>query len=126
VSSASVSKDWVRETTCTARSCWAHSPRGVLAESFLLAWGELVARGAQEIADLGRGGRLCARGFRLCLAGRGGVPHLGRRQRAWRYGRLPGRWWRLGVDRRWRSCCPWKGSSVAICTPARKSSPRSS
>ena len=51
VSSASVSKDWVRETTCTARSCWAHSPRGGLTESFLLAWGELVARGAQKIAD---------------------------------------------------------------------------
>ena len=28
--------------------------------------------------------------------------------------------------KRWRSCCPWKGSSVAIRTPARKSSPRSS
>ena len=27
--------------------------------------------------------------------------------------------------KRWRSCCPWKGSSVAIRTPARKSSPRS-
>lgn len=55
VSSASVSKDWVRETTCTARSCWAHSPRGGLTDSFLLAWGELVARGAQKKPDLVEG-----------------------------------------------------------------------
>ena len=27
--------------------------------------------------------------------------------------------------KRWRSCCPWKGSSVAIRTPARKSFPSS-
>ena len=27
--------------------------------------------------------------------------------------------------KRWRSCCPWKGSSVAIWIPERKSSPRS-
>ena len=40
--------------------------------------------------------------------------------------RHPGRWWRLGVDRRWRSCCPWKGSSVAIWIPERNCSPRSS
>ena len=32
----------------------------------------------------------------------------------------------LEQAKRWRSCCPWKGSSVAIRTPARKSSPRSS
>ena len=31
----------------------------------------------------------------------------------------------LEQAKRWRSCCPWKGSSVAIRTPARKSSPRS-
>ena len=32
----------------------------------------------------------------------------------------------LEQAKRWRSCCPWKGSRVAIRTPARKSSPRSS
>ena len=32
---------------------------------------------------------------------------------------------RLGVDRRWRSCCPWKGSTVAIWIPERNCSPRS-
>ena len=53
-----------------------------LTEAFLLAWGEPVARGAQKIADLGRGGRPCARSDRSCLAGRGDVPHLERRQRA--------------------------------------------
>ena len=48
-----------------------------LTESFLLTWGEPVARGAQKIADLGRGGRLCVRGDRSCLAGRGvGVGHV--------------------------------------------------
>ena len=35
------------------------------------------------------------------------------------------RWSRLGVDRRWRSCCPWRGSSVAIWIPERNCSPRS-
>ena len=45
-------------------------------EAFLLTWGEPVARGAKEIADLGRGGRLCVRGDRSCLAGRGDAPHL--------------------------------------------------
>ena len=53
-----------------------------LTEAFLLTWGEPAARGAQEIADLGRGGCLCVRGDRLCLAGRGGAPHRERRQRA--------------------------------------------
>ena len=32
----------------------------------------------------------------------------------------------LELAKRWRSCCPWKGSSVAIWIPERKSSPRSS
>ena len=52
-----------------------------LTEAFLLTLREPVARGAQKIADLGRGGRLCVRGDRSCLAGRGDAPHLGRRQR---------------------------------------------
>ena len=53
-----------------------------LTEAFLLTWGEPVARGAQEKPDLGRGDRPCVRGDRSCLAGRGGVPHRERRQRA--------------------------------------------
>ena len=32
---------------------------------------------------------------------------------------------RLGVDRRWCSFCPWKGSTVAIWIPERNCSPRS-
>lgn len=39
--------------------------------------------------------------------------------------RRRGRWSRLGVDRRRRSCCPWRGSSVAIWIPERNCSPRS-
>ena len=93
------------------RSCW----RGV----------SLCVRGAQKIADLGRGGRLCVRGDRSCLAGRGGVPHLGHHRRG-RCERHRARWLRLGVGHRWRSCCPWKGSSAAIWIPERNCSPRSS
>ena len=52
-----------------------------LTEAFLLTLREPITRGAQKIADLGRGGRLCVRGDPGCFAGRGGVPHLGRRRR---------------------------------------------
>ena len=31
----------------------------------------------------------------------------------------------LELVKRWRSCCPWKGSSLRFAPPARKSSPRS-
>ena len=56
-----------------------------LTEAFLLTWGEPVARGAQKIADLGRGGRLCVRGDRSCLAGRGdGIDGVGQALLAWR------------------------------------------
>ena len=57
-----------------------------LTEAFLLTWGEPVARGAQKIADLGRGGRLCVRGDRSCLAGRGhdGVDGVGQALFVWR------------------------------------------
>ena len=55
-----------------------------LTESFLLTWGEPVARGAQKIADLGRGGRLCVRGDRSCLAGRGdGIDGVGQALFVW-------------------------------------------
>ena len=50
------------------------------AESFLLARGELVCGRRAGEAGFGRGDRLCVRGDRSCLAGRDGVPHLGRRQ----------------------------------------------
>ena len=55
-----------------------------LTESFLLTWGEPVARGAQKIADLGRGGHLCVRGDRSCLAGHGdGVDGVGQALFVW-------------------------------------------
>ena len=41
------------------------------------------------------------------------------------WSRRRGPWWRLGVDRRWRSCRPWRGSSVAIWISERHCSPRS-
>ena len=44
-----------------------------LMESFLLARGELVARGAQEKQDSVEG-NVRARGDRSCLAGRDGAP----------------------------------------------------
>ena len=53
-----------------------------LTGSFLLTWGELVAQGAQKIADLDRGDHPCARGDQSRLAGRGDATHLERRQRA--------------------------------------------
>ena len=53
-----------------------------LSESFLLTWGERArARRAKE-AEFGRGDHLCVRGDPGCLAGRDGVPHRERRQRA--------------------------------------------
>ena len=49
-----------------------------LTEAFLLTLREPITRGAQEIADLGRGGCLCVRGDRSCLAGRGdGIDGVG-------------------------------------------------
>ena len=125
VSSASVSKDWVRETTCTARSCWAYSPRGVLTESFLLAWGELVARGAQKIADL-------IEGIALASAVTGRVLLDAATHLTWGVASelddakdTSGAGGGLGAGQAMAFLYPWKGSSVAICTPARKSSPRS-
>lgn len=53
-----------------------------LTEAFLLTLREPITRGAQKIADLGRGGRLRVRSDRSCLAGRDDAPHLERRQRA--------------------------------------------
>ena len=53
-----------------------------LMEAFLLTLREPITRGAQEKPDLVEGIPLCVRGVRSCLAGRGGVPHLGHHRRA--------------------------------------------
>ena len=53
-----------------------------LSESFLLTWGELVARGVQKKPDLVEGITLCVRGDPGCLAGRDDAPHQGRHRRA--------------------------------------------
>ena len=72
-----------------------------LTESFLLTWGEPVARGAQKIADLGRGGRLRVRGDRSCLAGRGdGIDGVGQALVVWR------REHEGGSDARVEQACP--------------------
>ena len=95
-----------------------------LSESFLLTWGELVARGVQKKPDL-------VEGITLASAVTQGVLLDAATHLTWGVAselddvKDRARWWRLGAGRRRRSCCPWKGSSVAICTPARKSSPRS-
>ena len=55
-----------------------------LTEAFLLTLRDPITRGAQKIADLGRGGRLCVRGDRSCLAGRGdGVDGVGQALFVW-------------------------------------------
>ena len=97
-----------------------------LTEAFLLTWGEPVARGAQKKPDL-------IEGITLAPAVTGRVlldaaTHL-IESVASELDDMEGIEDAGGVleqAKRWRSCCPWKGSSVAIRTPARKSSPRSS
>lgn len=93
--------------------------------SFLLTWGEPIARGTQNIADVvagialapavAQGGLLdAAAHLTWCLAGElddvEGIEHAG--------GILE-----LVID---GVLVPWKGSSVAICTPEWQSLPRSS
>ena len=95
------------------------------AESFLLTLREPITRGAQEIADLIEGiacastvsGRVLldtATHLNRGITGERddvkGVEHAGGV---------------LDLAKRWRSCCPWKGSSVAIWVLVRESSPRS-
>ena len=94
------------------------------AESFLLTIREPITRGAQEIADLVEGfacastvsGRVlldAAAYLTWGVAGEfddvKGIEHAG---------------CVLEQAKRWRSCCPWKRSGLAIRTPARKSFPR--
>ena len=96
-----------------------------LTEAFLLTRGELVARGAQKIADL-------IEGITLAPAVTQGVLLDAATHLTWGIANelddmedIEDAGCVRGVDCRWRSCCPWKGASVAIRTPARKSSPRS-
>ena len=96
-----------------------------LSESFLLTWGELVARGVQKKPDLVEG-IACAsavtqgvlldatayfiKGVTGELDDVKGIEHAG---------------CVLGAGQAMAFLYPWKGSRVAIRTPARKSSPRS-
>ena len=97
-----------------------------LTESFLLTLREPITRGAQEKPDLVERIPLApavTQGVLLDVAAyliesvRGelddvkGVEHAG---------------CVLELAKRWRSCCPWKGSSIAIWIPERNCSPRSS
>ena len=94
-------------------------------ESFLLTLREPITRGAQEKPDVVEGiacapavtGRVlldAAASPTWGIAGElddvTGVEHAGGV---------------LELVKRWRSCCPWKGSSVAIWIPERNCSPRS-
>ena len=96
-----------------------------LTESFLLTWGELVARGAQKKPDLVEGITLApavTQGVLLDAATHltwsvaserddmEGIEHAGGV---------------LGAGQAMAFLYPWKGSRAAIRTPARKSSPRS-
>ena len=96
-----------------------------LTEAFLLARGEPVARGAQKIADLIEGIALAS-----AVTGRvllDAATHL-IESVASELDDVEGVQDAGGVleqAKRWRSCCPWKGSSVAIWILERKSFPRS-
>ena len=95
------------------------------AESFLLTLSEPITTGAQEIADLIEGlpfASAVSQCFLLDAA-------------AYLIESVPGELddvkgvqhadCVLELAKRWRSCCPWKGSSVAIWIPERNCSPRS-
>ena len=97
-----------------------------LTEAFLLTLRESITRGAQKIADLIEGIPLASTvtGRVLLDAATYLIESV-----ASEFDDVKGVQDAGGVleqAKRWRSCCPWKGSSVAIRTPARKSSPRSS
>lgn len=96
------------------------------AESFLLTLREPITRGVQEIADLVEGiacasavsGRVLLDAAAHLIKGVTGefddIKGAPRTLLA-----------SLEQAKRWRSCCPWKGSSVAIWIPERNCSPRS-
>lgn len=97
-----------------------------LTEAFLLTLREPITRGAQKIADLIEGVT-----FAPAVTGRvllDAATHLVKGV-ASELDDMEGTSGAGGVleqAKRWRSCCPWKGSSVAIWIPERNSSPRSS
>ena len=97
-----------------------------LTEAFLLTLRESITRGAQKIADL-------IEGITLASAVTQGVLLDAAAYLTWSVASelddvkgVEDAGGVLEQAKRWRSCCPWKGFSVAIRTPARKSSPRSS
>ena len=97
-----------------------------LTEAFLLTLREPITRGAQKKPDL-------IEGITLAPAVTGRVLLDAATHLTWGVASelddmegTSGAGGVLEQVKRWRSCCPWKGSSVAIRTPARKSSPRSS
>ena len=101
--------------------------RAGCSESFLLTWGEPVARGAQEKPDL-------IEGIPLASAVTGHVLLDTAAYLTWSVsGELDDMKGAAHADcvlelaKRWRCCClpPWKGSSVAIWIPERNCSPRS-
>ena len=97
-----------------------------LTEAFLLTLRESITRGAQKIADLIEGIPLASTvtGRVLLDAATYLIESV-----ASELDDVKGVQDAGGVleqAKRWRSCCPWKGSSVAIWIPERKSSPRSS
>ena len=95
------------------------------AEAFLLTLREPITRGAQEIADLVEGiscastvtGRVLLDAAAYLIKSITG--ELDDMEGAAHAGGV------LELAKRWRSCCPWKGSSVAIWIPERNCSPRS-
>ena len=97
-----------------------------LTEAFLLTWGEPAARGAQKKPDL-------IEGIAFASAVTQGVLLDAATHLTWSVASelddmegTSGAGGVLEQAKRWRSCCPWKGSSVAIWIPERNSSPRSS
>lgn len=97
-----------------------------LTEAFLLTLREPITRGAQKIVDQIEGIALApavTQGVFLDAAAYltwGVASELADMEGIEDAGCV------LEQDKRWPSCCPWKGSSVAIRTPARKSSLHSS
>ena len=96
-----------------------------LTEAFLLTLREPITRGAQEKPDL-------VEGIALAPAVTGRVLLDATTHLTWGVASecddvkgIEDAGGVLEQAKRWRSCCPWKGSSVAIWIPERKSSPRS-
>ena len=96
-----------------------------LTEAFLLTLREPITRGAQKKPDL-------IEGITLASAVTGRVLLDAATHLTWGVASelddmegTSGAGGVLEQAKRWRSCCPWTGSSVSIWIPERKSSPRS-